>query len=170
MTIETLALCSKVLYDERLLELRQEVESLRLRIFWLTHGKRRFTETMHRVNEHSICCACLFCCVAGRQVDRRDEVSNNNDALHCLFRARFESYLRKHGLTWVYNTGTPVHIPIVDDGHPSARHCYDVDAHFVVFGQGHWISWAFGKKLWQATSPLDPELIRYTSFLKTYTT
>jgi len=155
MDLDRLAVCSKILYDNRILQQREEIESLKLRIFWLENGYEALKIAMYNFNYLIVeMCECFWCCCADR-LDSDDRDETEMDHFDCRFRKKFENVMTMHGLTWTNENGNVLNIDIVNDRWSVNSKCTDVDAHFQNSGQQHWTSWAFGGKLCKATSVHD---------------
>ena len=64
--IDRLALVSKVLLDQRFLDLRNEVESLKLELFWTKYHGGKFGKAIQCANKFGPACACQDCTLRGR--------------------------------------------------------------------------------------------------------
>ena len=154
MSIDKLAICSKILYDKRLLEQRQEIEALKLRVFWLENGEGRMREAMNTFNLNITKCGCLACTVSGRCDDEND--FHGSGTSNCYFKKPFEDLMRIHHLTITENPGD-----LFQRGNMKWT---SGDAHFINAAGQDWTSWwAFGEKLWKANSVDD--LDNYIAFL-----
>lgn len=149
--MERLALCSRVLYDRRILEQQKEIERLKLRVFWLEYGKRALNDAMQCFNDKFTMCGCLNCIVGGRAL-KEDGYDTGGD---CTFQEAFEHHLDDHGFIVSNNHIGLVDVPFVEGD------CDLGDVHFVLYGRGDWVHWSFGRQLWSATSVGDPEILKY---------
>lgn len=165
MDLDRLALCSKIMFDNRILQQREEIELLRLRIFWLENGYEAMKIAMYNFNNMVVeMCECFWCCCADR-LDREDYEHIEMDHFNCRFKTAFENLMTKYGLTWTNDPGNNLVIDVVNDRWPVHSKCTDVNAHFQNSGHEHWTSWKFGVKLCKATSVHDPEIKKYKKFM-----
>lgn len=165
MNIDNLALSSKVLYDDRVLNQRKEIESLKLHIFWLENGIRAFKSAMCEFNYTKTKCACITCMTSGR-CSEDDEFISGKGTFNCSFQKPFEELLNQYGLNWSDEWGDPVDDKIPDDDCGIYPKCTTVDAHFDNPGRADWYMFSFGNKLWKATNVNDVELKKYKSLLE----
>jgi hypothetical protein len=154
--VERLTLVSKILLDTRLLELKRENEALKLKLFWKEHNPAHLKAAMYLANtaDGGPACSCLACVVSGRYASDDGEIPENKP---CVFKSWFEQMLREHDMS----VGHVVDVPRVDgsvvDSHNDV---FDDDQHFTNFAGCDWRWWAYGSKLWKATSVRDPELAK----------
>ena len=152
--IDKLALVTKVLMDRRFLELKEENEFLKLKMFWHTHNIKKLNKAMIEGNLYVSQCKCENCCYQGRaghilKTETEDRV--------CGFKPWFEEMIIGCGLTIGDCSGQPIYagLPHMDDV------VYDNDYHILNEYHGHcpiWSGTAYGGKLWKAKSVSDPEL------------
>jgi len=159
-----LALVSKVLCDRELIELRQENEKLKLKLFWKEHGIRKLKTWLVNSNLEGINppgCECTYC----HQRSRNKEV-RFQDGVKCDLYIWFLKYVEECGCT-VMDHRAAIRLENVRNfSHdcldyeysqdsidtPSA---YNVDAHFVF---DSYLDLSYGSRLLNATSVNDPEL------------
>lgn len=122
------------------------VDELRLRIFWLTHGRSTMRNAMKTFNFRISHCGCIACQVGGL-CDDEDEFPNVNP---CCFKSPFEHFLAERGFK-ISHEHEPNNCPL--------------DVHFLNPGRGDWRWWGFGPALLRAKTPENAELRRYISFL-----
>jgi hypothetical protein len=139
-------------------ELKEENEALRLRLFWKQHGHEELNAAMRLANqaERGPGCSCLACAVSGRHVSEDDEVAEKKP---CTFKPWFEQVLREHKMSirrglpdapiWVTGAVIESENKVLDDGH-----------HFSNLASQDWFCWTYGSLLWKATSIGDPELVK----------
>jgi hypothetical protein len=168
--VERLTLVSKILFDTRLVEIKNENEALKLKLFWKEHNPAALKEAMSFANQ--VCggtkCSCTACLVSGRYL--RDDVEVLEiSSKTCVFRPWFEQVLREHDMSvayglpdvpiWVDGTVVDDHNNVLDDGH-----------HFSNLASQDWFCWTYGSKLWKATSVHDPELTKLVRLFRTLET
>jgi len=128
---------SKVLMDQRVIELRQENERLRLESFWRDHSLKkldkrlRWANSVEKIGPRCYCHDCLEVERFGRNI---------------AFKPWFDRLLAQHEMTFVTLES--------DDLRPD---CSLIDAHFVEL-DGNWTGKDYGGKLRGAKSADDPEL------------
>ena len=159
-TIDALYVVSKVLADQRILELRRENEHLRsenehlrLQLFWRDYSKRELESAMAFANQKETGprCTCIACMVSGRTESTDDPHRFSNI---CRFRHYWEHLLRECGL--VVHRGLPQSLT---PGASADVLAQSIDAHIISYGRHDWCSaWAYGARLWRGTSVDDPEL------------
>ena len=164
--LDKLALVSKVLLDQRVIELRREVEELRLRLFWKDHSKQRLEKLMGQANsygDNAPKCVCLACGMKGRieDEDMGDAVSTS-----CTFAPWFKERLVQCGLTFQPMTadisGTSLGRPWMMEG----VEVFDVDVHFLL-ATDDLLGFFYGTKLYDANSTKDPELQKLAALFDT---
>jgi len=163
--IDKLVFVSKLLLDQRLIELKQENESLKLELFWRDY---KFHKLQHQMKNWNLYggpkCKCNACC--GQDLAGDYELEDIQERI-CGFKPAFESFAAVHGLTF----GKASH-PIdecLDECHThiSGDNClfvYDIDAHIIQIDNGS--RWTYGTKLWKAKSVSDPELKKLVVLFK----
>jgi len=158
--IHKLALASKILLDKEVIQLRQENELLRLKLFWKDHKVDILKQLMQEANqaEDGPHCKCCTCAVSGR-IDEGDESID----MKCVFKPWFESHLMSCGLTYqtAAQEGNGVQ-HMSGDGNFQ----YDVDTHIHHIVSADWFAWTYGARLWKANSADDPELIKLHSLFE----
>ena len=149
--LDCMALVSKILLDSRILELRNENEMLKLKLFWKEHRITELQALMVACNHTGPRCRCLPCAVSGR----KDEEDRSEPwGAECTFKAWFEQQLESHCLTVV--TGVAMGDTHVE--HECSDGVYDVDAHFHQLARDDWVSWTYGAKLWKAETVDNPDI------------
>lgn len=154
--VDRLALVSRLLLDHRLLELRQENEELKLKLFWKDHDTQSLKQVMANCNYFGIKCKCGMCMMSGRMEGMEAEESHGGA---CSFKPWFEGILAKHGMTTI----TGVRIDQEASGfHQSYLNgpVYDTNAHFFHLTQDDWFFWQYRAKIWKAKTVTDPELMK----------
>ena len=164
--LDKLALVSKILLDQRVVELRkenetlkEENESLRLALFWREYDQRKLVDLMQDVNRslpfRCMCVACL--CVNRCSLDEwLPELQDEK----CRFKKWFDTQLTECSLTAA--TGIPIGAErIVDMKHSIIPYThYDVDTHFHHHTKDDWTVWTYGTKLLRVKTVDDPELLK----------
>jgi hypothetical protein len=171
--VDKLATVSKILLDGRVIELRQEVETLKLEIFWRDHSLFRLNNAMKIANGMHVKCWCGNCGLRGRTYLMSEAGLIDHDA-ECRFMPWFDGVLLSHGLVMLESSrdrGFRCH-SVPTSIRPLSRDndCMDYDCHLFKLDT-HSASYAFGTKLWQAKSVNDPELqklINLISMLEAY--
>ena len=163
VSIDKLALVARILYDERIIEQRQEIEFLRLKLFWKDHDERSFKRYMAAANNINSLCMCTCCMLRGRTHAMEEGDAPNPGHDGCLFAPWFEEQMLSCGL--VSERMTQNHTPSIwyHESLPRAD-CIEADCHIV--NHYDFSSIRFGKWLWEPTSADDPELQKL-SMLKT---
>jgi hypothetical protein len=160
--LDRLALVSRLLLDQRVLELRRENEALRLQLFWKDHGRNQLAQLMIQANRAVPGCTCIACSVSGR-IDDGETVSFTRQ---CAFKPWFEARLAASGLN-THAVGLPASptrtVLAAAAGRHDTTQLYDgADAHFHhVDGRDDWAdSWTYGVRLWGARDARDAELLK----------
>ena len=169
--VDRLALMSKILLDQRFLELKRENERLKLSLFWVNHSINTLKKLMTHANQvsHSLRCRCRSCIHTKRFTPTpwtEDEIEIEDEK--CKFKPWFEKIVDEHGLS-VGRGGDP---------HPEEHdremyHRPNVNVHFHVVESEYtwyyncWANWMYGAKLWKAQTTQDPELLKLTALFKT---
>jgi hypothetical protein len=156
---ERLATVCKVLFDERLLELRREHETLKqksdalkLKVFWLHHDDLKLKQHLAWANDNPTGpnCCCENCYWNGR-FDYSDEPKPIAYSIHCKFKPWFETQIVRYGLTSSVGHAHEVttHSAMDEDGqidfarwflhtptcgHPDLRRVHDLFRHFARLG------------------------------------
>ena len=157
--VEKAVFVCKLLLDQRVIELKNENEHLKLQLFWKTYNPTHLKELMAAGLGPK--CGCMACCVIGRKPDNEEEVANHNPWA-CTFKPWFEQKITKCGMTIGYGTDGVTDGSLVDD----YNSLYDVDCHFNSLARQDWVCWSYGSKLWKATSVNDPELKKLAALFK----
>ena len=153
LTVDKLALVSKIILDQRVLELRRENEELKLKLFWKDHSQLELKTAMANGNNFSPSapkCTCLPCTVSGR-LDADVESDNTYD---CRFKPWFEQKLNDCDMT----VGHDASLRIDHDLICPINGVIDCDCHLVNFARGDWVWVSYGKRVWAAKTTSDPEL------------
>lgn len=159
--IDRLAAVSRILFDERVVEMRQEIERLKLDVFWRDNSLFRLQRAMAMVNGNKMQCMCSVCSLSGRCPFFR--VDPNTDRNICKFTPWFEAQLS--GFV-VSDVEQPHHYHVRSGFGPLTRDdCFDSDCHFVNLSPVSWYMFAFGERLWKAKSVNDPELLKLSAFI-----
>ena len=157
---------SKVLLDTWFLELKRENEKLKVSLFWVDHSVNKLKVCMCRANKHvkGPRCRCASCVDSERyEPSILDGYDDENEDGPCKFKPWFEQVLLRHGLSFQkfdYRPSTK------DDEWEASfdremNMEYHDNVHFhMYFSDRAWDKWVYGKKLWNARSILDPELLK----------
>lgn len=170
--LERLSSVSRVFMDQRVLEQRKEIESLReenrrlqLQLFWRDHEVSALESLMLDLNTARIGsprCDCSGCCVAGRfpMAPRKPFVEET-----CQFKAFFEQKLQDLGMTFICLHGMKRTIIRMEACDPFNGVC-DKDCHLVNLSGKNWFNFYYGRKLWSAFDVHDPELQKLATLFK----
>ncbi len=93
-SIDKLALTSRLLYDQRVLEQRKEIEMLKVKLFFRDYTLDIMLEAIQRLNKENIRCKCSGCRRAGR-ISIFD--TEDKEAV-CTFGPWFDNVLHERGL------------------------------------------------------------------------
>ena len=161
--LDRMALISQVLLQPRLLQLRNENEELKLKLFWKEHCKSKLQELMTESNQNGPQCTCLSCAVSGRMDERQQAMPWGTD---CKFKPWFEELLAKHELTaetgvQIYQEPVGQHMSMDD-----LNLLYDIDTHFHHLTRDDWFAWTYGAKLWKAKYVHDKELQKLSALFQ----
>jgi hypothetical protein len=92
-SIDKLALTCRLLYDQRVLEQRKEVEMLKMKLFFRDFTQKDLKNRMERLNFKNVCCKCSGCNQAGRFL-----FGNAGKEAVCTFIPWFDNVLHERGL------------------------------------------------------------------------
>ena len=131
-----LAMASKILCDRELIEARQEIESLKVQLFWKNYNVPNLQISIATASVFSQQkCDCDMCSEAQRFCT---EFGIDAEAAErkkpCKFRQMFEAKLTELGIVYVECVGDPASVE-----HPAAEGLYcgsnvlDLDAHIVIY-------------------------------------
>ena len=165
--VDRLAAVSRILFDERVIEMRQEVERLKLEVFWRDNCLFRLQKAMATANGNHMQCMCTGCALSGRTIDFR--VDPHADRNICKFSPWFDAQLLVLGFV-VSDVEHPnrTHIKPYNGVGPLKRNdCFDSDCHFIKLGPNDlsWYMFAFGERLWKAKNVNDPELQKLSNLI-----
>jgi hypothetical protein len=161
--IDKLALVTKVLMDRRFLELKEENEALKLKMFWHTHSIKKLKKAMIEGNLSGPQCKCPNCIYDG--LAGEIEIKDVQQRV-CGFKPWFVEKVISCGLTIGGHGGE-----LNRAGHMSCTHgpVYTYDYHILSFDYDNsrsWSSTTYGTKLWKAKSVSDPELQKLVALFK----
>jgi len=172
--VDRLALVSKIMLDQRFLEMRRENESLRLRLFWVDHSINTLKHLTNYANNRAggPRCRCR-CCVRAKRYrpcildgyDYEDEVGDEA----CRFGPLFEKLVQQHGLSFAAGGSCVTFEKLDRECHPMP----DDDVHFLLFPTHNapatsWCTWVYGAKLWKAQTTQDAGLLQLSALFKTF--
>ena len=170
--VDRLALVSKILLDQRFLELKRENERLTLSLFWVDHSINTLNKLTARANNRpdGPRCRCLCCLRAKRCVPRFHSYDDGIKDEPCKFGPWFETILQQHGLSFASSVKDDNHFRCTVD-----RESYPMSpasVHFLLVTTEHapaisWCTWVYGAKLWQAQTTQDPALLKLTALFQT---
>jgi len=92
-SIDKLALTCRVLYDQRVLELRKEIETLKVKYFFRVYTSNFLKDAMFELNIYNIDCSCRGCKTAGRMYD----CYGADEEAACTFGPWFDNVLHERG-------------------------------------------------------------------------
>ena len=93
-SIDKLALTCRLLYDQRLLEQRKEIEMLKVKLFFRDYTKENLLEATKTLNHKNIRCKCSGCQRAGRILCFDTE----DNGATCTFGPWLDKILHERGL------------------------------------------------------------------------
>jgi hypothetical protein len=93
-TIDKLALTCRLLYDQRVLEQRKEIETLKLKLFFRDYTHKIMLKAMRKLNNTNTKCKCSSCKKAGRMIPSEEEDSEAT----CTFCPWFDTVLQERRL------------------------------------------------------------------------
>jgi hypothetical protein len=154
--ISRLTTVSKLLYDREVLDLRKEVERLKLSLFWKDHNIRCLREKMRDVNRfhpEAPRCRCIACIVG----HRNNDLTTSQNPWFCTFKPWWEEKLAECDITFF--DGCPASGVLEFTSHECNKdHVLDVDSHFVNMARRDWNCFTYGARLFKAESVNDAEL------------
>jgi hypothetical protein len=188
--LDALIICSKHFINKEYLTLKQENEQLKLKNYWLCNNSEQLQKHLKFFNLLKIRCNCDICIYNFRYEDDSDDefdefynemaiefmqmegqvieldINRENTIItipECKLIRAFELILVKFDLTFE-KTITEVSTMILsNNSNISDLEFSDKDVHFEV--SNDWSIIKFGKKLNQATTTNDSELIKYNNFI-----
>ena len=168
--VDRLALVSKILLDQRFLELKRENERLTLSLFWVDHSINTLKKLTARANNRAggPRCRCRHCVRAQRYWPYYSHGCDEYDK-ECKFGPWFEKIVQEHGLSFA-SSGKDIHFPCDVDRESNPMPPDSV--HFLLFPNEQapvtsWYSWGYGAKLCQAQTTQDPALLKLTALFQT---
>ena len=166
--LDRLAMVSKVLLDTRFLELKRENEALKLSLFRVDHSVNKLNVCMCRANTHvnGPRCRCESCVDSKRyEPTILDGYDDEIDDGSCKFKPWFEEVLLRHGFSFQKFDYSPhTHGEFIKweawyDREMNLQYHDNVHFHLCSSDRA-WDRWVYGKKMWNARSILDPELLK----------
>ena len=168
--VDRLALVSKILLDQRFLELKRENERLTLSLFWVDHSINTLKKLMYRANKLAggPRCRCRYCAKAQRYWPMYSH-GNDDDYEECKFGPWFEKIVQEHGLSFA-SSGKDSHFP--RDMDRESNPMTPASVHFLLVPTEQapvtsWYKWVYGAKLCQAQTTQDPALLKLTALFQT---
>lgn len=174
----SLALTSKVFFNQlvvdqqqEIAQLHQEIEFLKLQRFFKSDGSHRAFQRAKQCSNYNVTkCACRHCFDDGR-FDRDDvqvfgQVAVNRDTWTCSWQPWFNTLLHDRGFVVNFGHG-PLQrqAPAFDPSHLSQEY-RNGDSHFILIGRMNWQFWSFGARLHGACKRDDAEIVKYEALLK----
>lgn len=124
--LERFIMCCQPLYDARISEMRNEIEDLKIRLFWAQNTPEKLEELIQD-HGHIINCSCIPC-----HVGQRTSSETHERIWTCTWQPVFENIARECGLT-------------VAPGEPHFKNSFlvqtmDADAHLCSGLRGDWVN------------------------------
>jgi hypothetical protein len=167
-SVDRLALVSKVILDQRVLELRSEVERCKLDLFWEKHGSTAINNAMVLRNYgFRKVCLCGVCVktrtdLEGLSEDEWEIVKQGGDGEECKFKPYFLALAEKNGITVV---DCPNKWPASYKSHfLYSSLFFDVDCHLLVDSNTCKVI-GFGTKLSQCKFVTNEEMQKLTCLM-----
>jgi hypothetical protein len=174
-SVDRMALVSKIMLDQRFLEMKRENERLRLSLFWIDHSINTLKHLTNYANNRvgGPRCRCR-CCVRAKRYrpnildgyDYEDEVGDEA----CRFGPWLEKIVQAHGLSFAAGGGCVSFEKLDREYHPMP----DDDVHLLLFPTDNapatsWCTWVYGAKLWKAQTTQDAGLLQLSALFRTLT-
>ena len=166
-SIDKLALTCRLLYDQRLLEQRKEIEMLKVKLFFRDYTKENLLKATKTLNHANIRCKCSGCQRAGRILCFDTE----DNGATCTFGPWLDRILHERGLVvlrkddWEEEMCDGLYedeIGKISDGFTgvfdfSKNDCHLVEKPFTTFEidsdpETRWADICIGKRLWNVES------------------
>jgi len=150
---DRLACVSRLLMDQRVIDLRRENERLRFCIFWRDHNTVILREAMMYSNifvPGAPNCKCVSCCISGAEsvVDS------------CKFMDWIKGVAERYGMTMETKKPSSERV-----SHPSSPgHVYDQECHFVWTDSVGYAYCTYGARIWKAQTVFDVNLKKLSRF------
>ena len=157
--------CCKNIYINYILEQSKELDYLKLEIFWLKYGVDTFKKALQMLNLKKIKCKCINCVISKRYNKNKYINDPNQNPFKCSFKSQFNIYLNKYGLIFYENNSNIISNAKFIHNHINDKFCSDLDVHFENGFRHDWTQWKFGKKLLNANSINDKEIVKYKQFI-----
>lgn len=155
--------CCKKIYETYILEQSKEIEYLKLENFWLKYGVNTFNNALQIFNLNKVKCKCINCIMANRYNKNKYINDPNQDPFKCKFKIKFELYLKKCNLH--FNDSNNIELSKYSHNVIKCDYCSNSDTHFENGFRHDWTNWRFGKKLLNAKSINDIEIIKYKQLI-----
>ena len=166
-SIDKLALTCRLLYDQRVLEQRKEIEKLEVKLFFKDYTEGNLKIIINNLN-WNMKCKCMVCSIVGRICD--DDAKDLNAV--CTFVPWLDNVLHERGFvvlrqTCVYDRCDGPYeecfykfdkVPFIDADCHLVEHVLDVPV------TGNVIRWRYisiGKRLWNAESINDQQIKQF---------
>lgn len=153
-----LAMTSKIMYDKEIIEMKKEIEKLKLKLFWKDHGIDKFTKIIIDANLYhpkSPKCDCYYCVACGRAPAHKS-IENPRK---CLFKDWFEEVLNDHEIKFIsgYPKNDPEELTHISTNN-NDMYVLAVDTHLINMGQLQWGTFTYGSKLYNAKNENNQEI------------
>ena len=185
-----LATVSRILYDKVIIEQQQQIERLRLLLFWTRNNRYKLKDAFRQWNEQNVRCYCQSCIQSNRanqqnlpqRPEREEEaaaaaeagdedevvvqviavVEEEEEIKECKFASALTAKLREFGVTFEYEPAEHNHSvhPYIPEECASPA-----DVHLVFSDPGLKIV-TFGQKLITPASVRSPEILLYQRLLR----
>ena len=154
-----LATLSRVLYDKEMLDLRNEIELLKLKLFWTNHHIDKVQECFVYLNRTVCKCSCGNCV---EHLHEHEDIFSEPYDIECRF-VPFIKWIIQDLVGMKFKMVHPILYGDSDAPYNLEQEKLDYDnAHFVV---GFWqFQRSYGPKLSEAKSVNDPELLKLKAF------
>jgi hypothetical protein len=156
---DRLACVSRLLMDQRVIELRRENERLKMCIFWRDHNTVNLREVLMYSNlfaPGAPDCRCISCCISGVAGHHFGVDSVES----CKFIPWIQGVAERYGMTMEVKKPESSHV-----SHPSLPgHVYDQDCHFVWADVTERAYCTYGARIWKAQTVSDINLKKLSRF------
>ena len=175
-TIDKLALTCRLLYDQRLLELRREIEIIKVKLFFRDYTHTFLLQAMRQLNHANIKCKCSGC----KKARRIYTFETEDKEAACTFVPWFENVLHERGLVvlrkdeWEEEDCDGPYDDENDKISEEFTGAYffsDSDCHLVEKPDNHsdmdydpgvrWAEICVGKRLWKVESINNPQIRQF---------
>jgi hypothetical protein len=159
--VDRLAVVSRILLDQRVIDLHREIERLKLEVFWRDNSLFRLNQAMGVANLKHVKCMCFICGMLGRtRLMDEDTETDTRGAMPCKFVPWLDDQLSLLGFIVLKadrHSDHHAHVMPTSSKPLTMNDCMYSDSHFFKLGPDG-SSYAFGERLWMARSSKDPTL------------